>query len=78
MDNLTFNEDVLKTSCKCKSALIRSPKIEKQNIPADSIGEGGEVEREGGEGEGGGEGDGEGGGEIAYHSDLVFVKYWWH
>ena len=31
-----------------------------------------------GEGEGGGEGDGDGGGEIAHHSDLVFVKYWWH
>ena len=46
MDHLTFNEDVLKSSCKCKSALIKSPEIEKQNKPADSSGEGGEVERE--------------------------------
>ena len=80
MDHLTFNKGVLKTSCKCKSALIRSPKIEKQKkqpTPAEREGrwrgrEGGrQIERERG-GEGGGNKDV----EIAHHSDLVFVKYW--
>ena len=36
IDHLTFNESVLKTSCERKSALIRSPKLEKQKKPADS------------------------------------------
>ena len=50
MDHLTFNKGVLKTSCKCKSALIRSPKIEKQkNSQLQWRGRGG--------GEGGKEGD---------------------
>ena len=37
---LNFHEAVLKTNCKCKSALIRSLNIKKQK-PADSSGEGG-------------------------------------
>ena len=66
MDFFTFNKGVLKTSCKCKSSLIRSPKlVKRENQPT-------LVEREGG-GEGGG-----GGVEIAHYSDIVFVKYWWH
>ena len=56
-DHITFDKDVLKTSCKCKSALIRSPRIEKQKnqlTPVEKKGRwrGREAEREG-SGEGG-------------------------
>ena len=70
MDHLSFYKTVLKTNCRCESALIRYLEIEKRtNQPTlverkgAGIGErGGERGGEGG-GERGGERGGEGGGE---------------
>ena len=53
MDHLSLYKTVLKTNCKCKSAVTRYLEIEKQEKPAEGSGQGGRWRGR----EGGGEGE---------------------